>query len=797
MSLIVASAADLHVRRFASREQISEPWALTVWARSPDPTLDLGSIAGQDASFETDAQGLGGAGGSRVWRGVCVFAQQLQGENNADSTYIFRLVPKLWLLGQRQNHRIFQHLSIPKIVDAILGEWGVAHAWKIDDSLYPPLEYRVQWGETDYAFCLRMLEEAGISFVFSEDGGEVIFRDRPEIEELKEGCPVKWVEQVALAAEGVSYVTSVGIGHEVRPGAFTYRDYDFRRPAFTLGAEAKKAPAPEDPYEQYHYGPGSMVIDHKRDTGETPVGDDRAFVRHVQSYGEQRAERSLAGERAGRRQVGFEANFLDAPPGTILSIAGHPHDEIVSSAKLLVTELTIECEEKASPRVLGRTAFASSPWKPRLATPRPRIRGVHTAVVVGPRGEEIAPDEYGRINIQFPWDREGSNNELSSCWVHVSQGWSGLGYGMMTLPRVGHEVLVDFLDGDPDRPMVVGRVYNAVRPVPYKLPEHGTQSGWKTDSTPGSGGFNEILYEDKKGDELVYLQAERNLRKLVKNDELITVGHDREKHTIANETDNTGNDRSEEVKGDRTESNGQSKIHVIREERRRLVQGNDVRRTQGAHMVMLEANHDHVVKGKQRERASQEVHLRIKGDRREHIDGQQSITVDEERHEKVKGDVAFQAGQVVHFAAGDAQAYQGGKTVTLKSGANFVHIDGSGITIVGSQVKINAGGSPGSASGAHPQEPEVPAEAEVPVPDLPTSPKVPEGPEGKNWIEIALVQEDDPQKSVPFARYKVELKDGTIVDGRLDASGKAMLQGIEAGTAKITFPDLDGGSWSA
>jgi type VI secretion system secreted protein VgrG len=251
------------------------------------------------------------------------------------------------------------------------------------------------------------------------------------------------------------------------------------------------------------------------------------------------------------------------------------------------------------------------------------------------------------------------------------------------------------------------------------------------------------------------------------------------------------------VKGDRTESVGLTKIVRVVGDRRRLVKGDDVRRTQSAHMLVLQSNQDKVVKGKLRERVHQEAHLRVKGDRRERIEGSQSITVDEERHEKVKGDIAFQVGQVVHYAAGDAQAYQGRQSVTVKSPGGFVHIDGQGITIVGNQVKINAGGSPGSAAGASPDEPEVPAEAEVPVPDLPKSPKLPDPPDGKNWIEIALVQEDDPQQAVPFARYRVEMPDGTVMDGRLDASGKAMLQGVQAGAAKITFPDLDGGSWSA
>jgi type VI secretion system secreted protein VgrG len=181
-------------------------------------------------------------------------------------------------------------------------------------------------------------------------------------------------------------------------------------------------------------------------------------------------------------------------------------------------------------------AFIEEPFRPALVTPRPTIAGVQSAVVVGPKGDdEIYCDEFGRVRVQFHWDREGKHDEKSSCWMRVSQAWAGSGFGTMVIPRIGQEVLVAFFDGDPDQPVIVGRAYNASKTVPYTLPDHKTRSTWKSDSTPKSQGYSEIRFEDKKGDELVYVQAQRDLQKLVKHNEtertgkshMIVVGVDR------------------------------------------------------------------------------------------------------------------------------------------------------------------------------------------------------------------------------------------------------------------------------
>jgi type VI secretion system secreted protein VgrG len=442
----------------------------------------------------------------------------------------------------------------------------------------------------------------------------------------------------------------------------------------------------------------------------------------------------------------------------------------------------------------GRAVFAEIPYRPPLLTPRPVIDGFQSAMVVGPKGQEIHTDEFGRVRVQFHWDREGKSDENSSCWIRVSQGWGGAGWGMHILPRIGQEVLVNFLEGDPDQPVVLGRAYNSIEPVPYRLPENKTISTWKSDSTLGSNGFNEIKFEDKAGEEYFYVQAERNLRKLVKNDETITVLRDRRKGVVGHETDTTGVNRTEVTGVNRIDITGQWRILFVGGKRAQWIKGKETERTQGYLKRLVKGGADSVVKGKKRERVEDDVHLSVTGDRRERIDGKQSLTVLEDQHEKVGQNHALETGKAIHFVAGEDAVGEGGVEVAVKGPGGFIAIDASGVSISGNVVKINAGGSPGKGKGSKPEPPE---EAEVALVGVP---KLPRGndkglPAGEDWVEVSLLDDADPPAPVPFARYRVESDDGVVHEGLLDAQGKAIVTGVKPGKCKVSFPDLDGASW--
>ena len=303
----------------------------------------------------------------------------------------------------------------------------------------------------------------------------------------------------------------------------------------------------------------------------------------------------------------------------------------------------------------ARAVFAAEPYRPALRTPRPKAYGVQSATVTGPEGQEIHVDEFGRVRVQFPWDRVGKNNDESSVWMRVSQGWAGSGFGIIAIPRIGQEVLVGFLGGDPDDPILVGRVYNAVNPVPYKLPENKTVSGWKTNSSPTTGGYNELKLEDKAQKELIYIQAQKDLHKLVKRDWTERI----ERHH---------------------------------------------------HRTVLENQHL-VVKKDKRELIKKDDHLHVEGHRMEKIDGSTSLTVGSDQQEKIGNKHAVEAGNEIHLKAGSKVVLEAGSQLTIKGPGGHVTIHGGGIDIVGTLVKINSGGAAASGSGSSPTAPKDAEEA--------------------------------------------------------------------------------------
>lgn len=675
LALSVASGDVLEVRRFTVHEAVSEIFLVDLVVRGDSPSVDLEAIVGKPATFHVvSALTIAGFEG-RTWKGIVRSIEQVQavsgGAGKEMSTYALRIVPDLWLLTQRRGYRVHQHVSIPDITDKLLKEWSITPKWKIDRDRHPKLEYKVQYGESDYSFLCRLWEEAGIAFTFADEGKgtELVLCDKLEAAEPRAADPIHFVDNPNPESEQ-EFVTNVRLQYVVRPGATTIRDYDHRNPTFALFGEAPKAAAPEDKYEQYHYEPHGFLVEGAKG-GQTPVADDKGVARHEQGYGLTRAERWLGGDRMGRRMLELETNVMDLWPGVAFFIDHHPHTEISEATKLVMTTFSLEGSSEGEWTMSGTAVFTDVPYEPPRRTQKPRAEGVQSAVVVGPKGQEIHTDEFGRVRVQFPWDREGKNDDGSSCWIRVSQGWAGTGYGMIVIPRIGQEVLVGFLGGDPEAPIVVGRVFNANERVPYPLPEHKTRSTWKSDSSLGHGGFNEIMFEDLKGQELVWEQAEKNRRRLVKNDETITVGHDRQK----------------------------------------LVQHDEYEKTLGFVKIFIGQDQDIVVKHDKRERVEGDSHIRVWGKRNQQIDGSMSLTVGKDRHEVVGKNHAMAAVEEIHFAAGTALVIEAANDLTLKGPGGFIRIDSAGVTIRGNVVKINSGGSAGSGKGASPEAPDQAIEA--------------------------------------------------------------------------------------
>ncbi len=603
---------SLSVRQFRVEEVMSGLFRIAVRATSPRESLDLSSFVGRRAELQ-----LSGTR-ERAWRGLCteMALARIAEDDEGLATYEIAIAPSAWRLTQRRGNRLFQHLSIPEIVDRILGEHGLTRAWRVKSDDHPRLELRTQYDETDLTFVARLLEEAGISFWFEDEGdgdATLVLGDAPQSNEPRAGQPIRFVDETFQAQAGRhELVTRVQLREQSRPGKVTLRDYDFWRPKRALFAGATSDRAEEQTHEQYHHAPGKFL----RETGapagstDTPVADDVAVARFVDDFGAQTAQRMVEALHADRRTVAFETSVNDLSPGRIFRIAGHPRDDVSGERGLLVTASVLE-GEVAKPsewRFAATAVHADHPYRPARATPRPRIFGLQTAVVVaggtasglgqalgvatqiasaaanvlpGALGEaagavaaagsaashfanqEIYVDERGRVRVQFPWDRENHNDSRSSIWMRVSQGWAGGGYGLFTIPRVGQEVLVAFIDGDPDSPLVVGRVHNVLEPVPFKLPENKTVSTWKTNSSPGGGGFNELRMDDAAGREHVYLQAQKDMDNLVKHDLKQAVGRDRSRFVQRDEAVGVGRDKTEMVNQNQIESTGLNRTQAV------------------------------------------------------------------------------------------------------------------------------------------------------------------------------------------------------------------------------------------
>lgn len=529
------SGDHLDVRTFAVHEALSASFQIDIVAMGQDD-LDLSKISGRPASF-----GLAGGSGPRIWTGVCARASQMSVEPDGLSSYAIRIVPVFWLLNYRRNHRVFQHLSIPDIAKKLLGEWKLPFEMKVDAASYPKREYIVQYGETDHDLLRRLLVDAGISFFFSTPPGEketkMILTDSPTSAQPREGA-LPFLRSPSMA-EKMEHVSGVNVSHNVRPGRAVFRDFDFRRPGFPLaGVHSGDGGGPESMLEEYFYSPGTSHVSGDGAGSNTPVGDAGGAYRHTEKEATSRAQKHVEAMRAAGKRVSFNTSALNVSAGTVFAMKGHPHPDVADNKPLLVVSSFVTGDVNEDWNAGGEAVSAGAayrpiltdispsdahrseedgPFKPLSKESKPRISGLQSAVVVGPKGEDIHVDEHGRVRLQFPWDREAKGDETGSCWVRVAQQWAGPGYGMITHPRVGQEVLVGFLEGDPDLPVVVGRMFDTTSPVPYPIPEHKTRTTLKSSSKNGS---NEITFDDKAGGELFFLEATKDLHKIVKKDEL-------------------------------------------------------------------------------------------------------------------------------------------------------------------------------------------------------------------------------------------------------------------------------------
>jgi len=560
LRLVVASGEKLDVREFAIRESIDALFEVRLYALTRNADVKFDDIIGKTASFELRTDTLDESK-NRLWEGVCSRIEQVGVDDENLSGYEVVLVPKVWRLTQRKNYRIYQYLSEPAAVKQLLDEWKIQQDWRIDWGQYKPRKYRVQYDETDFAFVTRTLEDAGIAYFFErvEDKTVMVLEDAPHLATKRD--PAIDYQNRPMKSTKDEFVTEVQMGSRTRPGKYTIYDHDYRRAGdFTLAATAGGGLDDEAPLERFQYLPGAFLF--VTEAGDTPSADDRGVARHDQSEADKLAKKRHEAKRSAADVLTLTTNVHALRPGMVIEISNHPRADL-QGTPLLVAAGKLAGTTEGGWRHSCEVRNAKLPYRPALITPKPKAAGPESATVVGPAGEEIHTDEFGRVRVQFHWDREGKRDHAAGCWIHVNQPWAGTGFGGSNIPRVGQEVIVEFLSGDPDRPIIMGRYFTNTTKVPYTLPANKTQGGFKSMSSPGGGGFNELMFEDKKGGELVRFQAEKDFTGLVKNNSAMNIGANRTVATGVDDRETVGRDQYIQVGGDQMEAVGRDGTKLV------------------------------------------------------------------------------------------------------------------------------------------------------------------------------------------------------------------------------------------
>jgi type VI secretion system secreted protein VgrG len=553
-------------------EQLSVPYTARLLLASEEVTADPSHLVGKSCTLTMRR----GAHDRRL--GGVVLGVEHAGHTHDHALANVTVGPALAVLAYRAGCRMFQALSVPEIVSQVLSEGLEPYRRTARKSLqrpYPKREYCLQYEETDLAFVTRLMADEGIFFWFDQTGE----REELVLADSNGACDPFAPDDATVVVRGPGAALADGealrefyFTEHIRPTAVVLRDFDWTRPLLDLTAKKKGGDVEPAPREVYAYSPPYTLSEYG---GGRYVADD-GRVRAGLRWEEEQA-RQQVGSGVGyvtRLAPGTTFNLSGAAAGldgkylvTGVTHDGEAPDEVLSD-RLPATGATMTSATMLGPGAGGdglgpreryRNRFtcipAEIPYRPARPAARPRIPGLQSALVVGPAGEEIHTDLHGRIRVRFPWDRDAKGDETSSCWVRVAQVWSGPGWGFMFIPRIGMEVLIAFMDGDPDRPLVVGCAHNGMNPTPYGLPGEKTKSTIRTLSSPGGNGFNELRFEDAAGQEEVFVHAQKDMNRIVLHDRTSNVGHD---ETVA-----IGNNRAHQVGVDETIAVGANRKESI------------------------------------------------------------------------------------------------------------------------------------------------------------------------------------------------------------------------------------------
>ncbi|PMZ96542.1 MULTISPECIES: type VI secretion system Vgr family protein [unclassified Pseudomonas] len=503
---------------------------------SDDPAIDLNQLLGKPMSLSVQ-QSLGT---SRHFHGIVARCSQSVDQGQFAS-YRVTLRPWLWLLTRTSDCRIFQHLSAPQIIKQVFRDLGFSDFEDLLSRNYREREYCVQYRETSFDFVSRLMEEEGIYYFFrhEQERHVLVLADAYGAHQKAPGYETVPYYPPDGQHRERDHINDWHLAQEVQPGSLELNDYDFQRPSARIDVRS------------------AMPRPHQ--AGDYPLYDYPGAYEQTQD-GEHYARTRLESLQSLHERVELRGNARGLGSGHLFSLSNFSRQDQNREYLIVAARYYVHQERLESGGGSGAAQFESNlscidaqqSYRPVSSSLRPIVKGPQTAVVVGPAGEEIWTDQFGRVKVHFHWDRHDQSNENSSCWIRVSQATAGKNWGSIQVPRIGQEVIVSFLEGDPDRPIITGRVYNAEQTVPYDLPGGATQSGMKSRSSKGGSpaNFNEIRMEDKKGAEQLYMHAERNMDTVVEQSETLSVGINRTQTVGMLETITIGQDRIRAVRRD-------------------------------------------------------------------------------------------------------------------------------------------------------------------------------------------------------------------------------------------------------
>jgi type VI secretion system secreted protein VgrG len=637
----------LLLRQARINEELGQPFSMDVELLSDDENISLDDILGQNVTIRLETEDE-----SRYFNGIVT--EFFQKENIAKNACFGAVVrPWFWLLTLSETCRIFQVKTYPEIIKAVFEDLGFSDYEDQLTGAYTPQEYVVQYNESDFNFVSRVMEQEGIFYYFVHTNGKhtlVLADDSSVLPEIGE-IPFYEKEDSGYQVDLEGIIKWENY-RKIRTGGVSLGDFDFTTPSKNLSAITTDPKTGSLASLQKFNYPGKYT---ERDKGSnyTKILMEKENVHYDQKYA--------------------EGNFRTLYAGSQFKLMDHHRDDQNDSYLVVKFSCVLKSDEYISSSSgqdseLFTCTFTCIPanvsYRPQQIAIKPRISGPQTAIVVGKKGEEIWTDKYGRVKVQFHWDRDAESDEKSSCWIRVSQSWAGKNWGSMQIPRIGQEVLVDFIHGDPDRPIIIGSVYNGSSMPPYELPANATMSGVKSRSSKGGNGFNEIRFEDKKDEEQIFIHGQKDQDINIKNDCFETIGND--KHLVVE------NNRNEEVKADHVEKIGK--------DRQLSVTGKEVKKVTGDLALTVDGDVAEVFKKNHSMQVTDDSN--IKGSNI-YIEATDNITL------KVGGtSISIEAGGVVIKTDSDIELDAGAK-IDVKSGADTNIKSGGSASIKGSAVNIN------------------------------------------------------------------------------------------------------------